>query len=423
MSSPWNKGFRLDTGIFIALINPAMSLVFAAAFFVLWRHQRDRRYILVLCLAFTFVGCGFLLQYFTLVSVEASRLVANLLFLGGGVGMVWGSFGRYDHAPPWRAIAAVIAVGFSVFLWFLLAEPSLTGRIYAINFTFGALTLLMTAELRAVRGRQPIDNVLLGTLTFWGVTYFIRPVAVVWLDGPYVDYENFYESLYWITLIFSTALLMVVFALTLITAIALDVMEELRRESQTDSLSGLLNRRGFEDGAAAALIGMQRKGLPATLIVCDLDRFKAINDTYGHSSGDSVIAAFAGCLNTAAGRNHRVGRVGGEEFAVLLTGMNAVAGRLFAEGVRTTFRELAVPGLPRDERFTASFGVAEWLPDESIADLFARADAALYAAKNAGRDRVRVAAPVGASASAAQAVARIIDFATGAPALEDRREP
>ena len=380
----------MDASVFIALINPGMSLVFAATFFLLWRHRRQHPYIALLSASFVAIAGGFLLQYFTIYSIPASKLASNLLFLAGGVGLAVGGLARFERRPPVFLTAFLAAVGFSAFVWFLFVEPDITMRIYAINFAFGAITLVMAAELGRAPGRKLIDNVLLGLLVFYGVNFFVRPVLVIWIDGPYESYENFHQSLYWITLTFSASLFLLLFSLSLITAIALDVMDELKRESQTDPLSGLLNRRGFEEGTAEALRAARRRPMPVALVVCDLDHFKAVNDTWGHGCGDAVIAAFSACLRKCTGTGHIVGRVGGEEFAILLQGANAGTGRLFAEGARAAFAVVAVPGLPEEARFTASFGVAEWRSGEGVAELFARADAALYEAKKAGRDCVRV---------------------------------
>src|SRR5690606_3486428 len=139
-----------------------------------------------------------------------------------------------------------------------------------------------------------------------------------------------------------------------------------------------------------ALRQQRRRSMPVSIIVCDLDHFKAINDTHGHAVGDKVIRTFAECLRVAVGPDHVVGRIGGEEFSILLRGATASAARLFAEGVRTAFATLPMPELPAGLRTTASFGVAQWQDGESIAELSIRADAALYDAKKAGRDRVRI---------------------------------
>jgi diguanylate cyclase (GGDEF)-like protein len=130
--------------------------------------------------------------------------------------------------------------------------------------------------------------------------------------------------------------------------------------------------------------------LPVALVVADLDRFKALNDRHGHAAGDRVIAEFAARLSTAAGSRAVAGRMGGEEFAVLLPMADAAAARLFAEAVRTVFSAEAIDGLPKEVRVTASFGIASRSGDESLADLTRRADEALYPSKRAGRDAVRV---------------------------------
>jgi diguanylate cyclase (GGDEF)-like protein len=167
-------------------------------------------------------------------------------------------------------------------------------------------------------------------------------------------------------------------------------MHKLHSDSLTDSLSGLLNRRGFEAKASALLDTCVRTKLPVALIVADLDRFKALNDRHGHAAGDRVIAEFAMCLRTAAGTRAIAGRLGGEEFAVLLPMADPAAARLFAEAVRTVFSGEAINGLPQEVRVTASFGIAARSGRESLAELTCRADEALYHVKRDGRDGVRV---------------------------------
>jgi diguanylate cyclase (GGDEF)-like protein len=281
--------------------------------------------------------------------------------------------------------------GISAFVWFLYVEPDISWRIYAINFAFGGISMVFAAELRSVPRRKLIDNFLLGIVLFWGFSFFPRPILVMWIDGPYTSYETFHDSLYWITLTFSASLFLLLFALTMITAIALDVMAELKTESQTDPLSQLLNRRGFEQRMAVRMADEALNHTPMALIVCDIDHFKSVNDRFGHAGGDRVIERFAECLRAAAEGQHLAGRIGGEEFALLLENADATTARLFAEGVRIAFSHVAVPGISEGTRLTASFGVAEVAPGETVGSLFRRGDNALYAAKNGGRNCVRIA--------------------------------
>ncbi|MFN4166648.1 MAG: GGDEF domain-containing protein, partial [Ferrovibrio sp.] len=147
--------------------------------------------------------------------------------------------------------------------------------------------------------------------------------------------NDFQHSLYWTTVQFTQPLISVAFALSLMVAIAMDLISQLRREARTDKLSGLLNRGGFEAAASAALRRSQAgKGLPACLIIADLDHFKQINDTFGHSVGDAVIGLFGRHVAAMCSDDMIAGRIGGEEFAVLLPGHEIQAARLFAESLR-----------------------------------------------------------------------------------------
>ncbi|MEX1082810.1 MAG: GGDEF domain-containing protein [Xanthobacteraceae bacterium] len=382
----------MAASVFIALINPGMALIFAGTFALLWHHQRQRRYILILSSAYMALACGFLLLYVSAFGFEASKLASTILFLAGGVSLAAGALVRYGRKLPAVPILLIGGVGILAFAWFLYIEPNISWRIYAINFAFGGICLVLAAELRLVQHRKVIDNVMLGIVLFWGISFFPRPIVAIWIDGPYTSNENLYETLYWVTLTVSDALFLLLFSLAMITAIALDVMDELLQKSQTDPLSGLLNRRGFEEGITAALAESRRE-VPATLIVCDIDHFKSVNDRFGHAGGDRVIERFAECLRAAAEGQHLAGRIGGEEFALLLDNADATTARLFAEGVRIAFSNVAVPGIPLGTRLTASFGVAEAMPGETGDSLFLRADKTLYEAKNMGRDCVRVSSP------------------------------
>ena len=168
-----------------------------------------------------------------------------------------------------------------------------------------------------------------------------------------------------------------------------DVMEEMTARSETDRLSGLLNRRGFEERMVPAMANLRRSRLPGTMVMADLDRFKQVNDHHGHEAGDAVIAGFGRVLADAAGPYFIAARLGGEEFVVFLPGVEVNGARLFAESVRQGFA-LARFDTVRT-RPTVSFGVARIEPGDSVADTLRRADRALYQAKRDGRDRVRVA--------------------------------
>ena len=189
------------------------------------------------------------------------------------------------------------------------------------------------------------------------------------------------------------AILLVATGLFMLLVIARDVMADIEQQSETDKLSSLFNRRGFEERGQRALEHAMRQGLPLALVVADLDHFKQINDTHGHARGDDVIVAFAQTLRDCADGRVIIGRMGGEEFAAVLPGANLAAGRLYAETVRSAFGTSAM-GWTLPDGKSASFGVAAVRPGETWADIMHRADVALYQAKRMGRNRVITAPDV-----------------------------
>ncbi len=167
--------------------------------------------------------------------------------------------------------------------------------------------------------------------------------------------------------------------------------EELERLVRTDSLTGLLNHRSFFEEVNHELEWTRRTRDPAALILLDLDRFKRVNDAHGHAVGDAVLQALAELLRHRRRATDVVGRIGGEEFALVIRGADAARGQQLAERLRSDLEQLAVPTGAGDVRITASFGVSEILPgDDSPQQVYQRTDRAMYTAKRMGRNRVAV---------------------------------
>lgn len=168
--------------------------------------------------------------------------------------------------------------------------------------------------------------------------------------------------------------------------------EELRLLATTDPLTGVYNRRRFIELCEEELVRAKRYGRPVSVIMCDLDHFKRINDTYGHAGGDAVITAFAAMARgTLRDGIDAVGRMGGEEFALLLPESGIAVARTVADRLRRLCAETDIDVDGAAARVTCSFGVAEL--DNAADDIDAmlkRADLALYSAKSAGRNRVGI---------------------------------
>jgi diguanylate cyclase (GGDEF)-like protein len=166
--------------------------------------------------------------------------------------------------------------------------------------------------------------------------------------------------------------------------------ETVERQAVTDELTGLFNRRRFQEAMATEVERSKRFGQPVGLVLLDLDDFKAVNDTYGHQQGDLVLREVARVLRETSREIDEPARYGGEELAVVLPGTDLEGAYNLAERVRAGIEELALPLLDGDGvlRVTASFGVAT-LPGsaDGMRDLVAAADEALYRAKRAGKNR------------------------------------
>ena len=194
-----------------------------------------------------------------------------------------------------------------------------------------------------------------------------------------------------------TSRLYIVLLLTVLATIALWLVRTKRsqlrfmRMARRDSLTGICNRQHFVERAEQALLAAHKSGKPSCLVLFDLDHFKLVNDTYGHSEGDWVLLRVVAECRDHLLQDDVFGRLGGEEFAILLPGTDEGAGAKRAEMIRTA---IAMPpaGGPSSARVTASFGVSCTARHGTGLDrLLAAADEALYGGKAAGRDRVVVA--------------------------------
>ena len=167
------------------------------------------------------------------------------------------------------------------------------------------------------------------------------------------------------------------------------MMEGLRAEADLDPLTGLANRRRFRVALNREVERWRRYSVPCALLLLDIDHLKIVNDTYGHTAGDMVIRHVADTLISASRDNDTAARLGGEEFALLLTGVPDHKARFAAERLRTIISDSPVAGVGV---VTVSIGVAACPQHaDSERSLYAATDLALYSAKNGGRNRVAVA--------------------------------
>ncbi|RYG30300.1 MAG: GGDEF domain-containing protein [Burkholderiales bacterium] len=379
---------------FILAINLFIAALFALAFFLVAATNRNdgtpRWFALAYCCGLLYIGAEILLPI--QINAQLTYTAGFAAFLGAVACVTIGIASRYRQPIPWGlvAVTAVLSI-IANWLAYDIGRDSIV-RMLAYQAPYALLQAVAAQLVWRSRRRHPMDVALLVLFCLSGLQFITKPLVAQWTGGAGDFSQSYISTTYALYSQSFGAILQVALGLLTLLMLVRDMLVEVTARSETDPLSSLLNRRGFEDRAVALLAAATQSGVPVTLVASDLDSFKSINDNFGHDTGDQVIIAFASLLASSSPHKAIISRIGGEEFAVLLPGTNQAAARLYAESLRTAFGSMAIGALPEHMRVTASFGVAEFDGKESLSELRRRADTALYVSKRGGRDRVSVAA-------------------------------
>ncbi len=376
--------------VFFLAVNFVVAVSFSAVFIVVSTRSRSRRAALwfgagfgvaslsALCelaVAFTSTPMVFAVGAF-------ATVLMGMLLLRVGLGEMYGL-----RISPWAAALFLFAsITMSVAIYGLPRGTPL--QAFAYQTPFAWITMVSAIAVLSSARRLIIDRVLGILMLVTGLHFFLKAGLAVTFGAGRVakDYVGTHYALISQSL---TGVLMVAVGLTLLSVLVLEIMADERSSSETDALSGLANRRGLDRQVRAAF--SRPKVERHALILCDLDHFKSINDTYGHHAGDAVIRSFAETISQSAPGGAIIARIGGEEFAICIGNTPPDVAVLFAQTLRAATAAMIVPGMPATFRVTASFGVAPFLSVEDFDAAIQSADAALYAAKRGGRNRVQAA--------------------------------
>ena len=369
----------------IGLLNTSMSAIFCASLFVLWRHHRHLTYIGIFGFSYAARTLCFGVLYLAFATeTPVLRLLANALLMLAMMLLSVGLSNRRGQRPRYGALLIIAATALGALYFHQFSQPSLLARVIYLNLGLAAVGFLMALDVAKLSRRAPVEQALTGLIVVSCLGFLLRPLF--FLTSAIANERS--EEPYWLVVSISDALICAITAVGIFAVIASDVIDTIKSDAQIDALSGLFNRRGFEPRALKAL-ARQTASAPAVMILSDLDHFKSINDRFGHINGDRIIQSFSEILKEKAPLNAIMARLGGEEFAVLLSSGEAVAAHLLAEEARAAFKE-AAPGIVSGEAHpTASFGIAVARDGEDLQALMGRADRALYQAKSDGRDCVR----------------------------------
>jgi diguanylate cyclase (GGDEF)-like protein len=385
----------MTSAAFILMINLSVSALLAIAFLAIATYDRSLASARWIGAAYGFgiVYSGFelLISYWPTSTIVATTAYSALLLALASYSV--GIAREYQVKPPWRLLGFLLIASILLNLYTQTLPRDLISRNVLWQAPYGVLQAVSVWILLRSRRLAALDKTLLGILALSAAYFVIKPLMAIQAGGPGASSGSYIDTVYALLSQSTGIVLALAVALMTLAIYVSRMLSDANLRSETDTLSGLLNRRGFTERAEETLRLADRSGRPVTLVLADIDHFKAVNDTYGHEAGDRVIQAFAQVMSDVAG-GQAVGRIGGEEFAILMADTELSTARLVAEGARTAFSQTPMSGLGPDDECTASFGVAQRHGSETYDGLLRRADLALYEAKNAGRDCVRVAPPM-----------------------------
>jgi diguanylate cyclase (GGDEF)-like protein len=324
----------------------------------------------------------------------------------------------------WNVPLALSAAAASLFTREIADLQRFSPRIYAaFGWMAAAFVLLTFANLAKLLGFSTLVNAFGNILLLGGAVFTLVIAFIAWRRGSraagwfllawtlleaftiattirlLVNSGDGYDRLLYYGMPLSGVVAAVLVALGLADRLREQrvALTEAERRAQTDSLTGVLNRRSLIERLDAACLRARARGLPISLLFIDLDHFKEINDSFGHPAGDACLAAIIPPIQAELRQSDVIGRYGGEEFVVILSSADAAAAHPIAERILERVAGVRVEGFGEPIGLTCSIGVAT---SDMLGvwgeHLIARADAAVYAAKRSGRNRVQFALPLAA---------------------------
>ena len=397
---------------YFALIAPACVVLLGGVLVACWWVQRSvasSRFLLWLAAGYVLPALALGAQSL-MSNAQLGRwaLVTAVLYLVGAWCLAQGMAQRYGqaHINRWQG-GVVVAATLALVYYFSYTYDDLWARVQWLNMGVGLLQFLATRSLlQAPAARDRLETTLRWTYIAFA-TYSLARALLVWLVAPGQEVAPITRSGYWLMTLAGTLLFTLWFSLVLLSCAVRDVFTTLREERNRDPLTRLLNRRAFMEAAEEVL--NDRRVAPWAVVVGDIDHFKQVNDSWGHACGDQVLQSVSQVLLQQVRAGDLVSRFGGEEFVLLLQRASLADAESVVQRIRQQLASAQISCLPNGRQVTVSFGIAPVQGLLHLTTALSRADALLYEAKQAGRNRVHVDTPLPPATVQGQGTAQAAD--------------
>jgi len=358
-----------------------LLLAVAAAICCVWFIERKHTYLVLIGLSPLSIALGMLVE---LAPIGAAyRVAISAVFVVCGVYLGHEGLVRRTGRGPGPYFAEATAI-LGVTATFVLAAThrSLVWEVRLQDYTAAAVGISAFCRGRFLTNGRRGDRWIGFELLALAGYFLVRSWVGLDVEALSTTTRSGFDAF--------TPLLVIVFLLwaaliggTITGQELATLVETLRRERDTDMLTGVLNRRGFQTRVERLLAARDHEA--SSLVVCDLDSFKPINDRYGHIVGDEVLRDLCVLLRATARKSDVLGRIGGDEFAIYLRGSTHRDAVQFSERIRDDLARAQFQAVPGTEPITASFGVATTIAGIEFIDLLCAADDQLYEAKKRWR--------------------------------------
>jgi diguanylate cyclase (GGDEF)-like protein len=368
-----------------------LAVVFSVVFFCMMRAYPQLRGLGSIATGFLFSAPGVLLIALRgSISDVASIVLANALILCAhlyfylGILRFFSPQRKPSPAAIWSAVSTV-AIAVPVIAWFAIVQPALLPRLFVISLSIGYISTLIALELLRQAAGRIAYRLFSGFMLLYTAIGLSRVVFAAFGVPPLLLHHGSLQAIgAAINIVFICAL-----GIFFQLMIAGELTQAIEHRARHDLLTGTLNRHGIELRLAGELDRARRNEHPLSALLIDVDHFKFINDTHGHAAGDQALRSVAQCIARSLRSYDLLGRYGGDEFLLLLPETHAHHALEAAERIRSVVANSPLPA-NLNHRPTISVGITETLPLDNASTLLARADAALYDAKHAGRNCCRL---------------------------------